>query len=188
MTVSRKLWLSGAFLAAALVTAAATASAQQSEDWTKCINRKDTYSGDVQIKACTALIRGGKENKRNTAIAFNNRGIAYYAKDDYDNAISDFSEAISLDPNYADALQSRASAYSDKGDHDHAIADYNESIRLNQKNPIAFNNRCDELLLIGQVQAAISDCNESLRQRPSHANTLMHRGNAYLAAQEYRKA
>src|SRR5262249_36235851 len=164
-TVSRKVWLGGAFLAV-LVAEASTASAQQSEDWNRCVNRKDTYSGDEQIKACTALIRSGQENKRNTAIAFNNRGIAYYGKEDYDNAISDVTEAVNLDPSYADAFQSRASTYSDKGDHEHAIEDYNQSIRLNQKNPIAFNNRCDERLLIGQVQPAISDCNEALRQRP----------------------
>ena len=188
MTVSRSSLLTGAWLAAALALGAATAVAQDSETWTQCVNKNDVVSNDVQIKACTALIRSGRENARNTAIAFNNRGIAYYAEDDYDNAISDFTEAINLDPNYADAFQSRASAYSDEGDHDHAIADYNQSIRLNPKNPIAYNNRCDEQLLMGRVQAAIADCNESLRQRPSHANTLMHRGNAYLAAGEYRKA
>jgi tetratricopeptide (TPR) repeat protein len=188
MQSARWRWWGGACLVAALMASAAPANAQQSQNWTWCVNKGKAFPSAQAVKGCTAVIQSGRETQRNMAIAFNNRGIAYYGDDDYDHAIPDFTEAIRLDPGYADAWQSRASAYSDKGDHDHAIADYNESIRLNQKNPVAFNNRCDELLIIHQVQAAIADCNESLRQRPNHANTLMHRGNALLAAGQFDKA
>jgi len=51
MTVSCRSWLAGAWVAAALVSCAATASAQNSETWTKCVNKTDSYSKDVQIHA-----------------------------------------------------------------------------------------------------------------------------------------
>ncbi len=47
-------------------------------------------SGDMAIAACTRAIASGG--------AFNNRGLAYQDKHDYDRAIADFNEAIRLDP------------------------------------------------------------------------------------------
>ena len=61
------------------------------------------------------------------------RGISAYEKGDHDKAIADYTEAIRLDPNYAEAYCDRAVAYSDKGDYDSTIADCTEAIRLNPK-------------------------------------------------------
>ena len=58
------------------------------------------------------------------------RGIAYKAKDDYDRAIADYTDAIRLDPKNDTAYDRRGDAYRAKGDFDHAIADYGEAIRL----------------------------------------------------------
>ena len=170
----------GAACAGALLALAMAASAQQSPDWKRCVNEDNEFSTDVQISRCTAIIQSGRENRKNRAIAFNNRGLAYYKTDDNDHAIADFNKAVGLDPQYDRAYSARASAWSDKGDHDRAISNYNLAIRLNTKNPIALNNRCDELLIVRQPHASLADCNESLRLRPGHANTLMHRGNAHL--------
>jgi len=53
-----------------------------------------------------------------------NRGLAYRAKEEIDNAIADYSKAIDLNPRYANALLNRGIAYQSKGDHDRAIRDY----------------------------------------------------------------
>ena len=59
--------------------------------------------------------------------------MAYHAKGDYDNAISDFSKVIDLAfdpdneayyPEYYTAYYRRGCAYIDKGDHDQADADF----------------------------------------------------------------
>jgi len=41
-----------------------------------------------------------------------------------DQAVTDFTKAIEIDPNYANAYNNRGSIYSDKGRHDQAISDY----------------------------------------------------------------
>jgi len=57
-------------------------------------------------------------------------GKAAYEKKDYDFAIADFTQAIRLDPNNAEAYNRRAFAYSGKGNEDRAIADYTQVIQL----------------------------------------------------------
>ena len=138
-------WHNLAAAATALLLAATAAHAQQSKNWQWCVNDGHAFGADDQIRGCTALIQSGKENRQDTSIAYNNRGLAHYDKEDYDRAIADFTQAIRLDPKFGKAYDARANAYSDKGDHDRAIADYNEAIRIDSANPRAFNNRCDEL-------------------------------------------
>ena len=45
------------------------------------------------------------------AVAYNNRGVAWYAKNEYDKAIADFNEAIRLDPEDAVAYINRGNAW-----------------------------------------------------------------------------
>ena len=64
------------------------------------------------------------------AAFYNNRGMDFYWRKDYDEAISNYNEAIRLSPNDADAYFKRGNAYYDKKDYEKAINDYNEAIRL----------------------------------------------------------
>ena len=114
------------------------------------------------------------------ADVFNDRGIAYSEKGDNDRAISDYNEAIRLDPNHSKAFTNRGNASYEKGDHNRAIADYDEAIRFDPNNADAFNNRCWVRAIVGQLQAALEDCEESLRLRPDDAEFFDSRGFAYL--------
>ena len=73
--------------------------------------------------------------------AFNNRGLTYYYKGEYDKAIKEYNKAIELNPKYAEAFNNRGLAYRHKGELDRAIKDYNKAIELNPKYAKAFNNR-----------------------------------------------
>lgn len=89
--------------AIALAVVTSFANAQLSPQWQSCTGNPG-IDWDQQIKSCTELIQSGKELKENLAIAFYNRGLAYENKEDYERAIADYSEAIRLDPNDAEAL------------------------------------------------------------------------------------
>jgi tetratricopeptide (TPR) repeat protein len=69
----------------------------------------------------------------NLAVAYNDRGLAYADKKEYDRAIADFSEAIRLDPKYALAYYYRAVAYRRIGREDLAKADESTAKGLSGK-------------------------------------------------------
>ena len=62
--------------------------------------------------------------------AYNNRGIAYIWKKQYDLAIADFTKAIELDPKNGKAYHNRAVVYSYKGDTDKARQDLHKAKSL----------------------------------------------------------
>src|SRR5262249_7737007 len=122
---------------AALFAATAPAAAASRADWDACKGDDP----DRSIAACTRIIQGRGESAKESAIAHHERGISYKSKGDVDRAIANFSEAIRLDPKYAEAYYVRGVAYGNKGDLDRAIADYSEAIRLDPKLAAAYNNR-----------------------------------------------
>ena len=71
---------------------------------------------------------------------FDNRGLSYAEEGDYDRAIIDYNEAISISPR-ANFLTNRGNAYQAKGDLSRAIADYDRAIQLNPAFAGAYNNR-----------------------------------------------
>jgi tetratricopeptide (TPR) repeat protein len=62
--------------------------------------------------------------------AYNNRGIAYTWKKQYDLAIADFNKAIELDPNNGKAYNNRAIVYSYQGETDKARQDLHKAQSL----------------------------------------------------------
>jgi tetratricopeptide (TPR) repeat protein len=180
--------ISGSLSLVAVLALSMPAMSQPREERIKCLSRAHDYSYDIVIQSCTDLISAGQETRRDTAVAFNNRGVAYYMKRELDHAIEDFSQAIALDPNYSEPHEGRASAYFDKGDYDRALNDQNEAIKLDPGNVMALSNICDALLVVGQSQVALANCNEALRQQSDDAVALLHRGNAYLRLGEWDRA
>ena len=69
------------------------------------------------------------ENLRPWA-AYIDRGRTYVQQDDNDRAIADFTKAIELDPEGADAYNLRGVAYTSKLDFDSAIADFDKAIQF----------------------------------------------------------
>src|ERR1700686_3411397 len=82
--------------------------AQTPQDWAHCLGG-DLSTPDVPIEGCTAVINTGREVLRRLATAYNNRGVAYRAVDDYD-------QAIRIKPDYVAAFYNRGLALADKGE------------------------------------------------------------------------
>jgi tetratricopeptide (TPR) repeat protein len=68
----------------------------------------------------TRAITSGEIGSGDLSNVFIKRGNVFANKDDYDRAISDFNQVISLDPQYADAYDERGKVWLHKGDYDRA--------------------------------------------------------------------
>jgi tetratricopeptide (TPR) repeat protein len=115
-----------------------------------------------------------------TAEEYYKRGEEYYKKGEYDRAITEFTEAIRLNPKYTYAYVYRGLVYNDhKGEYDQAIADYTEAIRLDPKYAIAYNNRGVAYGNKGEYDRAITDYTETIRLDPKYATAYHNRGDAH---------
>lgn len=85
------------------------------------------------------------------------RGNESVVKGDYDAAVSDFNEAIKLNPTDATIYLNRGRAHSNKKNYDSAIADYNKVIEINPQEATAYFNRGESYEKKGDALRAISD-------------------------------
>jgi tetratricopeptide (TPR) repeat protein len=121
----------------AVVAVSATigpAMAATDREWQDCIADDPA----VAIPACTGIIEANGETREDMAGAFHNRALAWHHKGDLDRAITDYDEAIELNPNYSNAFGGRANVYASMGELDRAIADKDKAIDLNPTNTRIF--------------------------------------------------
>src|SRR5580704_2638576 len=161
--------IGAAGLALAVLAAAVGARAQpQPQDYASCMNKQPT-TPDLQIAGCTAIIGQGHQTPKNLAIVFNNRANAWYRKQHYDKAMTDYDRAVLLDPQNPHAYVGRGNVYDDLGDRDHAIADYDRAIELDPDNANVFYNRGLTYRRKGDNDRALADLNQSIRLNPDYA-------------------
>jgi len=160
----------GVFIAISLF-ASGTESGQQALGWNPCYaSGSDGVSLDLQISDCTAVL----------AIAFFNRGAAYYEKGDHNRAIADYNEAIRLDPKHARGFNNRCWSRAILGQLQAALADCGESLRLRPNDAESLDSRGFTYLKLGQIDNAIKDYDAVLKQIPKKASSLYGRGSAKL--------
>lgn len=73
------------------------------------------------------------------------RGAHSLIKGVYDRAITEFTQALALNPNLAEAYRDRGVAYAGKYDYDRAIADYDRALALNPNYAEAYLSRGAQL-------------------------------------------
>lgn len=180
--------LTSVFLSCAVALAlfAGPAQARSSSDWRDC-NGRDV---DARISACTRIIdeTGARQNSTMRAGAFNNRGIAYFSKGEFERAIRDFDEAIAAKPNNPVLYHNRGMAYYNKGDNEAAIRSYEEAISIHPKFAAAYNDRANVYFRMKEYDKAISGYDDAIRLQPRDGVLYANRGNTYRMKGDYDRA
>jgi tetratricopeptide (TPR) repeat protein len=115
-------------------------------------------------------------------------GLGSWRSGDDEKAIKNYTEAIRLGPNFADAYYNRGNAYRRRGENDKAISDYTEAIRLDPNFANAYYNRGSAYRKKDDSRNAIIDYTEAIRLDPNYAKAFFNRGNIYLENRDYAKA
>ena len=114
---------------------------------------------------------------------FLKRGEDFSGTHEYDRAIADYTTAIQLKPDYAEAYNDRGFAYYLKGDGERAIADYTRAIELRPNYPTAYNSRGVAYMSHGYGAAkSVPDFDRAIALQPDFRYAYINRANARLAS------
>ncbi|MCW5701164.1 MAG: tetratricopeptide repeat protein [Bradyrhizobium sp.] len=172
-------------VALTLLAGTLQAQARGNSDWREC-NGRDV---DARISACTRIIdRAGGRNSTMRAGAFNNRGIAYFSKGEFDRAIRDFNEAIAAKPNNPVLYHNRGLALYNKGDNQAAIRSYEEAISIHPKYAAAHNDLANVYFRMKEYDKAIGSYDSAIRLQPRDGVLYANRGNTYRMKGDYDRA
>jgi tetratricopeptide (TPR) repeat protein len=116
----------------------------------------DTGGAVADMRTSHLLIHQS-ELKDHLAKAYFSRGLVALRKGYNNEAEKNFSEVISLQPEYGYAYLNRGVAYRSQGNIDMAISDYGEAIRLNPLDPVPYFNRANCFFDKREYHKAITD-------------------------------
>src|SRR5262245_59240745 len=123
------------------------------------------------------------------------RGETLSGNQQCDRAIADYTAAIELKPDYAEAYNDRGFAYYLKGDFERAISDYARAIELRPNYPKAYNSRGVAYMQGGYGAAkSVPDFDRAIELKPDFRYAYINRANArllthpLLALQDFHRA
>nr|WP_271615135.1 tetratricopeptide repeat protein [Bradyrhizobium sp. CCBAU 51627] len=141
------------------------------------VNCGDADEPDI----CSAVIGFSPLRGSLIAFAYEGRGRIALRHGDIGRAVTDFNEAIHLNPNRASLYRDRAQAYRQNGELDLAIADYDEAIALDPRPAMPYRERGLVLAAKGDLDRAVLSYSTAVRLDPTDAQSRLDRGLAFLA-------
>lgn len=118
----------------------------------------------------------------------NTQGINYAQQGKLDRAIVSFCNAISLNPNYADAYYNLGIAFSESGKLEQAAVNFQTTILLNSNHANALYNLGIILVKQGKINEAIFYYSKALELAPNDVETHIALGNAWFEQHKWEAA
>jgi tetratricopeptide (TPR) repeat protein len=112
---------------------------------------KDKFG--ISVDLLNEILDADSEDK----LALLARGSVFLKMGNTENAISDFSRTIEIDPNHAKAFHLRGLAREKAGDDDEALKDFNTAIDIDPEYGAAYYSRATLLTKMGQENSAAND-------------------------------
>ena len=95
-------------------------------------------------------------------------GMTYGKNGQYDQAISDYTKALKINPKFAEAYYYRGRTYGEKGQYGRAISDYTKAIEINPGFAEAYYNRGVAYYYKKRIQQIVRGCGEGTKFRLSN--------------------
>jgi tetratricopeptide (TPR) repeat protein len=89
----------------------------------------------------------------------------------YQNAISSYDRALSLNPNFADAWMGKGKAFHEQGQYGSALAAYEQALKLNPELAVAWILQARTQLALGRRTDAIANLQRALQLNPNDSET-----------------
>jgi len=112
-------------------------------------------------------------------VAYHNRSILFVDAGEYERAIEDANQALTLAPEYPDAYHNRGNAFAGKGNFARAIADYSRAISLKPADAVIYNSLGLAFAARGEFDSAIEAYGKAISLRPDYGDAFNNRGLAF---------
>jgi tetratricopeptide (TPR) repeat protein len=122
------------------------------------------------------------------AETYHHEGIRHHSQGRFDLAVTDYSDAIALNPSDARAFHFRAVSYQKLEKYSQAIADSTQAIHLDPRNARAYNERGAAHSFLDQYDEAIRDYTQAIRLNPDFALAYRNRGSCHAHKGEWEDA
>ncbi len=142
---------------------------------------------DLCINDYTQAIQNAS-SQAESATYYANRGAAFALQGDLQRALEDFTQAITINPNFARAYESRAAVYQQLGMFDAMVADYSAFLSLKPDSVNAYLQRAQGYEHLGDLQAAIQDYTQATSLQPDDASAYFNRGQLYQQLGDFASA
>ena len=128
-----------------------------------------------------------KDNPGN-AMAFYNRACLYASKEDLNQALKDYTEALRMDPDNSDVYYNRGIVRVKMKQYEKAIEDFQKAVALRPDFQDAYCNLGNAHYELGKYVLAIRDYTKALNLNPKDGDVHFNRGLAYLALKKRERA
>ena len=144
----------------------------------KALANCERQSGLQRIRACTAaLVLPGLTDPQQTVAHFY-RGLARFRLKKFELAINDYSKALVLNPNLAEAYNNRGFTYFTVQRLERAIADFSAALKIKPGHHEALSNRAAALEKLTRFTAAAADYTALIKAFPKQPSYRLARGYA----------
>jgi Putative Zn-dependent protease, contains TPR repeats len=120
-------------------------------------------------------------------VGYRGQGDFDLSKGEYDKAISDYTEAIRLNPNDAGSFYGRAYAHASKHKVQKTIEDCTKALAIDSGKVEAYQLRAGAYWMEGSFPKALGDFEKAINLEPSNPTTYEIRGDMYWRRKEYAK-
>jgi tetratricopeptide (TPR) repeat protein len=120
--------------------------------------------------------------------AYNNRGYYYIAQSRYPEALTDFNEAIALNPKVPRVWVNKGSVFAETGQNDSAYVCFARAIELKPDYAEAMSNRGGIRSRLNDLPGAIEDFTRAIQIKPDFRDAYSNRALVYFKMGEFEKA
>jgi len=143
------------------------------------ISNRQTSNWRNSISLWDNVLNSANTNPR-YSVAYLNRGNARSDAGDIDGALSDYSKAIELKTDKAEAYNNRGLIFAMKNDFEAAEVDFTKALSIYPDFASALNNRGNVRRALGDLTGAFDDYNTAIKCKPEYADAISNRGIVYF--------
>ena len=117
---------------------------------------------DLAVAAYDDALKETTLPSASQASLYSDRGVAKWRLKRLDEAIADFTKAVSLNPEYAPAYNNRGNVYLDMNRAEEAYKDFDRAVSLSPDFGVAYSNRANASQRLNKLMAAEKDFRKAI--------------------------